>query len=654
MIQLNQISMRFGQKILFEDVNFQLNQGNRYGVAGSNGSGKSTFLKILSGEVHPEEGEVRFPTETKLGFLKQNHFEFETIRILDTVLMGKPILWEALLEKEKLLALPEIDEKAGHRLGELEMIIGHEDGYEAESTAAGILSGLGIETALHTNTMSTLSGGYKLRVLLAQVLYSQPDLLLLDEPNNHLDIHSIAWLETYLVEYEGAVVVVSHDHTFLNKVATHILDVDYETIKVYKGNYHQFQQAKELEREQKEVEIARQEKKKEELRAFYERFRGQATKARQAVSRKKQLDKMEDIAIKRSSRIAPHFKFTQKRPTGKQVLRVDGLCKKFGDHTVLHQVTFSVARGDRIAVIGPNGIGKSTLLKILTDHLNRDQGSVEWGHEISPGYFAQNHKDVIPPKTSAYEWLHGLAPGESIGKIRGILGSMLFTGDDEAHKKTESLSGGEGARLLFAKLIQEQPNVLLLDEPTNHLDLESIEALEKALALFPGTIILVSHDRHFVQKTATAVLELTTKGYDFFRGTYSEYLNHKGEDHLNRDIAVKKKTGGENKNKDRKDKGKNKNNVQERRQLKKEQAKLEKSIPKREERVQELEAMMVEADKKLAENSIYEKGNEEKLQKLIAEKKKLKQSHEKEMDQWEADHYRVNEISRLVSTMDGG
>jgi len=651
MIQVNQLSMHFGEKTLFDEATFLLNPGNRYGVTGANGSGKSTLLKILSGEMHPEQGEIRFPSQVKLGFLKQNHFEYERVRILDTVLMGKPALWEAMQEKEKLLLQEAVDEKAGRRLAELEMAIAHEGGYEAESAAAEILSGLGLASPLHNQTMSVLSGGFKLRVLLAQVLFGGPDLLLLDEPNNHLDIHSIAWLENYLAAYPGMVVVVSHDHIFLNRVSTHILDIDYETIRIYKGNYEQFQSAKALERDQKDVEILRQEKKKEELQAFYERFRAQATKARQAMSRKKQLDRMEEVVITRSSRIAPSFDFTQRRPTGKQVLRVEGLCKKFGNHVVLKNVALSVARGDRVAVIGPNGVGKSTLLKILMDILKQDQGEVEWGHEVALGYFAQNHREQIPAGTTPYEWLHGMAPGESVGKIRGILGRMLFSGDDEVYKKTENLSGGEGARLLFSRLILERPNVLVLDEPTNHLDLESIEALGEAVARFEGTLIFVSHDRFFVDRAATAVLELTSEGFESYRGTYAEFLRHRGKDHLDRENFTKKRQGPERE--EQPGATPKKIDSQERRNLKKEQSRLEKSIPKREERISELESRLLQTDEKLAEAGIYERGREAELREVLSQKKEMKKALEEEMARWEVDHARVEELGRMIAEMDG-
>lgn len=648
MIQAIQLGIHFGKKVLFEDANFQLNFGNRYGVAGANGSGKSTLLKILSREMAPEKGEVRAPSQVKLGFLRQNHFEFETCSILDVALMGKPELWKALREKEELLLLPEIDEKAGTRLAELEMTIAHEDGYEAESIASVILNGLGIGTEQHANTMSTLSGGFKLRVLLAQLLFSQPDCLLLDEPNNHLDIYSIGWLENYLQEYKGTVVVVSHDHYFLNRVTTHILDIDYEAVKIYKGNYDQFRAAKALEREQKELEITRQEKKKDELKVFYERFRQQATKARQAMSRKKQLDKMEDIEIKRSSRIAPHFQFSQKRPSGKQVLRVEELCKGFNGRQVLNKVAFSVARGERVAVIGPNGIGKSTLLKILTDNLDSDNGTVDWGHEVSRGYFAQNHKDLIPAGTNPYEWLYAFAPGEPIGKIRGILGRMLFSGDEEVRKNTEALSGGEGARLIFSKLILEEPNLLILDEPTNHLDLESIEALENALVRYPGTVLFVSHDRHFVQNIATVILELTHGGYNLFQGTYFEFLEYKGEDHLDRESIRQKKSGQDNKKKDGKASQKN-NGHDERRRLKKDLARLENAIPKREERIHELESGIARINERLGEGALYKAGMDKDLQVLLTEKKETENSLGKEIAQWEEENVKVEELKRMAS-----
>jgi len=650
MIQISQLGMTFGERRLFSDVTFNLAMGNRYGVVGANGSGKSTFLKILIGELTPTAGEARTPSSLRLGFLKQNHFEFENDRILDVVLMGSPRLWSALKEKERLIRQKTLNEKEGSRLAELEMSISDLGGYEAEAQAARLLNGLGIENSQITETMSTLSGGYKLRVLLAQCLFGKPDVLLFDEPNNHLDIVSIAWLGDYLVEYPGVVVVVSHDYHFLNQISTHILDIDYESIKMYKGNYVQFTEAKELEIHQREQEITRQEKKQEELQAFYEHFRAKATKARQAISRKKQLDRMEDVVIVRSSRISPVFQFVQKRPSGKQALVVSDLNKSFDDNHVLKDVSFYLSRRDRIAVIGPNGVGKSTLIKILGGHLKHDSGRVEWGHEVSIGYFAQNHKELIPSGTNPYEWLYGFAPTEFVSNIRGILGKALFSGDD-VYKRSETLSGGESARLIFARLMLEQNNVLLLDEPTNHLDLEAIEALWKALVKFPGTIIFVSHDRHFVEKTATAILELRHDEFSFFEGDYRDFLAKKGTDHLDRNIipATKISTIDEKTNEKRV-----KPNTQERRQFSKELSRLEGKAAKREEDILSIETEIAEIDILFAGSEIYLPGRQDEFQRLFSRQKELKMRVHEEMILWENDQDRIAVLNRLISEMDNG
>ncbi|MFQ5900425.1 MAG: ABC-F family ATP-binding cassette domain-containing protein [Thermodesulfobacteriota bacterium] len=649
MIHVNKLAMHFGQKTLFEDVSFHLTKGGRYGVVGANGSGKSTLLKILSKEITPEEGEVRIPSGVRLGFLKQNHFEFENVPIIDTVLMGKPTLWNALKEKETLLSLPEIDGCTGNRLAELEMIIAEQDGYTAEADSSSILNGLGIPTGRHNVLMSSLSGGYKLRVLLAQCLFSRPDLLLLDEPNNHLDLISIGWLEDYLTGYEGTVVIVSHDRHFLTRVATYIVDVDYETIKIYNGNYNKFLKAKELDRIQKEQEIARQEKKREEIKMFVERFSAKATKARQAISRKKQLNRMEDIRIKRSSRIAPGFQFSQKRPSGRQALEVKGLGKRFGKNQVLRNLSFSIPRGERLAVIGQNGIGKSTLLKILVDDLGNYEGTIEWGHEVSYGYFAQNHKELIPTGTNPYDWLYSFAPNETIGAIRGILGRMLFSGDD-VQKKAGALSGGEGARLIFARLILNKPNVMLLDEPTNHLDLESIDALGRALCDYPGTIIFVSHVRHFVDMIATVVLELTSDGYDYFPGTYTDFLSNKGEDHISRDTAIRGKPSSILNIIDQKEPIRTNN--RERRRFKKELARLERTIKKREGEIADIESKIRVNSAKLADGAIYKWGREDEVNDLFSMQRRLEGNLEDEVYIWETDNARVDELRKMIAKFD--
>ena len=488
MIQLSNISVQFGEKVFFQNVSANLTPGKRYGIVGANGSGKTTLLKLISGELEASNGEVRIPSAMRLGLLKQDQFEYENVPIIDVVLMGNERLWTLFLEKRQLELNKFLSEEEGGRLAELEHRLSELNGYNAESRAAILLKGLGLRQNQLYNPMSSLSGGYKLRVLIGQCLFSEPDILLLDEPTNHLDIYSIAWLAEYLKEFTGIVIVVSHDRYFLNQISTHIVDIDYETIKIYPGGYSAFLKAKQTELEQKKVENERLEKKRQELQEFYERFRAKATKARQAVSRKKQIDRMEDIVIKRSSRAHPSFNFSQKRPSGQQVLEITGLKKSFDDLIVLNDLDLLVSRGERIAVIGPNGVGKSTLIKILAGILEADKGRIRWGYENDIGYFAQNHKDLISSNTTVYDWLYAFIPAEKVTSVRSILGQVLFSSDD-IYKVTDILSGGEAARLIFAKLMVEQHNILLLDEPTNHLDLEAIESLEKALLAFPGTVI---------------------------------------------------------------------------------------------------------------------------------------------------------------------
>ena len=536
MISVSNLAMNFGQQSLFEDVSFQLNQGNKYGLVGANGSGKSTLLKMLSLEIQPEAGEINFPASLKIGFLEQDHFHFENVPVLDVVLMGKPELWDAFQTKKELLSQNTISEEAGKTLANLEMKISDLNGYQAESDASELLAGLGIPPTRQRDNLSTQSGGYKLRVLLAQCLFGDPEFLLLDEPTNHLDLESIHWLEEYLVRFAGTSLLISHDQYFLNRICTHIIDIDYKTIKIYPGNYQNFIKTKALEVTQKEAEITRQEKKKEELQQFIDRFKAKATKARQANSKAKQLNKIDDIEIKRSSRLTPGFALSIQRPSGKTVFTARNLSKSFDDNHVIKNLTFSMRRGAKIAVIGPNGIGKSTLLKILANEIKPTTGEVEMGHEVFKGYCPQNHMDSIPEGTTPFEWLYSFAPGESIGTIRGLLGRVLLRGDD-VHKHTESLSGGESARLIFAGLMLLKPNLLLLDEPTNHMDIESLEALSLALRTYEGSVICVSHDRRFIETFANGILELKPDGFELFTGNYWEYLEKQGKDYLNRAIT---------------------------------------------------------------------------------------------------------------------
>jgi ATPase subunit of ABC transporter with duplicated ATPase domains len=532
LIGITKLSKAFGQDTLFEDVTLQLDAGSRYGLVGANGSGKTTFLKILTGDEPASGGEVTFPKHARIGVLRQDRFESDDQIILDVAMMGDEVVHRALAEQ---MAIGEHAEPDPHRISEIDEILRAHDGYTLESRAARALVGLGIAERSLRQPLRTLSGGYKLRVLLAQVLVSRPDAILLDEPTNHLDILSIRWLERFLNTYRGCAVVISHDQRFLNNVATHILDVDYGTIIQYPGNYAAFQQQKVATRERKEGEIARVEKAIAEKKAFVERFRAKATKARQAQSRVKQIEKLEVETLPPSSRRYPKFRFELRRPSGKDVLELRDLSKAYGSNQVLDGVSMSVRRGERIAVIGANGLGKSTLLKIITHNLAHDSGKLSWGHETQIGYFAQDHKDQLTnPSQTALEYLWDICPQEGTSFVRGLLGRLLFSGDD-VDKRVGSLSGGEATRLVFSRLMVQKPNVLILDEPTNHLDLEAIEALVEALANYEGTLIFVSHDRWFVNALASRVLELLPDGLRDFSGSYQEYLERQGDDHLDVD-----------------------------------------------------------------------------------------------------------------------
>jgi ATPase subunit of ABC transporter with duplicated ATPase domains len=531
MISVTNLAKSYGARSLFSGVSVHFNAGSRYGFVGANGSGKSTLLRIIAGDDHPSDGMLSIPRRLRTGVLRQDHFRYESDQIINVALMGNRELWEAMTEKAALLARADRSFD-GDRYAELEDVILRHDGYAQEARAGEILEGLGIPSAVHHEPMSTLSGGFKLRVLLAQALAARPDLLLLDEPNNHLDILSIRWLEKFLAGFPGCVIVVSHDHRFLDNTCNHILDIDYETATLYTGNYTSFAAAKVDDRARKEAEIAKQEKKIAENRAFVERFRAKATKARQAQSKLKLIERMDVERLPPSSRRYPTFRFDQRRPSGRCPLKLTGISKSFGENRVLEDVSLEVERGDRLAIIGPNGIGKSTLLKVVMGALDADAGTTEWGYETYPGYFAQDHASLFQDSKATVEsWLSEVCAGESIGFVRGKLGLVLFSGD-EATKRVSALSGGEVARLVFCRLHVEQPNVLILDEPTNHLDMEAIEALITGLESYPGTLIFVSHDRWFVSRLANRILELTPDGPRDFRGTYQDYVERCGDDHL--------------------------------------------------------------------------------------------------------------------------
>jgi ATPase subunit of ABC transporter with duplicated ATPase domains len=536
MITTIDLAKGYGARTLFEGVSLKLVRGCRYGLVGANGSGKSTFLEIVAGDEPASGGTAVIDKGARVGVLRQDRFMSDAERILDVAMAGDDLVTRAFAEQKTLT-------ESGHpdpaRLVELEDTIRAHDGYTLEARTSAILEGLGIPVPLHRQPLGTLSGGFKLRVLLAQVLVGGPDVLLLDEPTNHLDILSIRWLEKFLGGYGGCAVVISHDQRFLDNVIDHVLDVDYETITLYKGNYSTFVREKAAVRERKEAEIARAEATIAEKKAWIERFGAKATKARQAQSRLKQLEKIEVEELASSSRRAPHFQFTTERPSGRDVLAIDHVSKAYGEKPVLVDVSMTVRRGERVAIIGPNGLGKSTLLKIATGNLAADGGSVKWGHEVKAGYFAQDHHEaLVDPDITPLDVVWNAVPKAETAYVRGALGRVLFSGDDVA-KKVGTLSGGEAARLVFCRIMVERPNVLVLDEPTNHLDLEAIDALIEALRDFSeGTVIFVSHDRAFVSALATRILEVTANGFSDFPGTYDEYLARCGDDHLDADAVV--------------------------------------------------------------------------------------------------------------------
>ncbi len=535
MLSATGLGMHFGPQTLFSGVDLQLDPGKRYGIVGANGSGKSTLLRILAGQEISTEGEINLPKRARIGVLEQDHFQYEDVKILDLVMMGNQLLWDAMVEKEKVLATQPFDDV---RYGDLEDIVLRFDGYSLEARAGQILEGLGVPTEVHHEKLSVLSGGFKLRALLAKTLAAEPDLLFLDEPTNHLDILAIKWLEDFLTSFKGVAAVVSHDMAFLDAVCTHILDVDYERVTQYTGNYSAFTVAKVEQRERLEAEIAKREKEIADHKAFIDRFKAKATKARQANSRQKRMEKIEIAELPRSSRRYPAFRFTQERPSGREVLKVEGVSKAYGDKQVLDDVSFTVERGDRLAVIGPNGVGKSTLLKICVGVLEADDGSAEWGYEARFGYFPQNHDEALgDPTQTVKDALWQKLPGEGLGAVLARLAAVLFSKDD-ADKAVENLSGGEGSRLLFARLDAESPPVLVLDEPTNHLDLEGIEALANALKAYEGTVLFVSHDRWFVNALATRILEIRPGHLDLYDGTYAEFLRQGADDHLDRDAVL--------------------------------------------------------------------------------------------------------------------
>ncbi len=522
MISTSKITMRFGKTVLFEDVSVKFTPGNRYGLIGANGCGKSTFMKILTGQQDQSEGVVTVGNDCTLGYLRQDHSAFDKHTIIDAVYMGNPALWKLHCEREYLYSKDELTDEENERCGHIEEEFGDAGGYTMEAEAATLLVGLGFTEDLFEQNMTVLQGGFKLRVLLAQVLFGQPDILLLDEPTNHLDMDSIEWLVELLKRYSGTVVTISHDRFFLNQVCTHIADLDYHEIRMFPGNYDDFTIASLEARERQEKANKKVEKQAHDLKAFISRFSSNASKAKQATSRKKTLDKLEITKFKPSSRISPFIRFNPKKRLGNTVIEAKSVSKSYGK-TLFSDFSCTIGPEERVAIIGKNGIGKTTLLNILCNQLASDTGEVKFGETIEIGMFPQDASDILDSDASALDWLNRFADSTtSEVELRSFMGRMLFRGED-CWKKVGVLSGGEKARLIISKMTMEGGNVLALDEPTNHLDLESIEALNFGLSLFPNTLIFVSHDHRFIATLATRILEVTETGIIDYPGTLDDY-----------------------------------------------------------------------------------------------------------------------------------
>lgn len=540
MITTANITMQFGAKPLFENVSVKFGEGNRYGLIGANGSGKSTFMKILGGDLEPTSGNVSLEAGLRLGKLRQDQFAYEDCRVLDVVMMGHSEMWQAMSERDAIYANLEATEDDYMRAAELEAKFAEYDGYTAEARAGELLIGVGIDVALHQGKMSEIAPGFKLRVLLAQALFSDPDVLLLDEPTNNLDINTIRWLEHTLNERNGTMIIISHDRHFLNEVCTHMADLDYNTIRIYPGNYDDYMIASAQARERQLASNARAKERIQELQEFVARFAANKSKARQATSRLKQADKIkaEMVEVKPSSRQNPYIRFEMddKQKLHRQAFELENLSKSF-DKPLFLNMNLILEAGQRLAIIGPNGAGKSTLVKLLahafSSDLERDatpdQGTIKWADKADVGYYAQDHEADFDSDESLTEWMRRWTQeGDDEQTVRGTLGRLLFSGD-EVNKAVRVLSGGEKGRMLYGKLILARPNVLIMDEPTNHMDMESIESLNMALEKYKGTLIFVSHDRQFVSSLATQILELDGKGgYEHYMGGYEDYLASRG------------------------------------------------------------------------------------------------------------------------------
>lgn len=526
MIQVNNVTLRFGKKTLFEDVNIKFTAGNCYGLIGANGAGKSTFLKLLSGELETTHGDIVISKGERVAILKQNHYEYDEFTVIDTVIMGNSELYKIMKEKEKMYSQTEFSDEDGIKLGELEAAFAELNGWEAESEASQLLNNLGIENEFHYSLMKELPNNKKVKVLLAQALFGNPDILLLDEPTNNLDIEAINWLEEFLINFNNTVIVVSHDRHFLNKVCTHIVDIDYNKIKLYIGNYDFWYESSQLALKQMKESNKKKEEKIKELQAFIARFSANASKSKQATSRKKMLEKIVLDEIVPSSRKYPFIDFKPSRESGKEILSVKKLSKTVDGKKILNNISFTVLKGDKIAFVGSNSIAKTALFRILMGEIKYDSGSIEWGKTITKSYFPQDNSEYFKNDETIIEWIGHYYNIDDETVLRSFLGRMLFSGED-VFKKVPILSGGEKARCMLSKCMLESPNFMILDEPTNHLDLESITSLNNGLIKYDGEILFVSHDHQFVETVANRIIEITDSGIIDRKCTYDEYLESK-------------------------------------------------------------------------------------------------------------------------------
>ena len=525
MISANNVTLRIGKRALFEDVNIKFTEGNCYGLIGANGAGKSTFLKILSGVIEPSKGDIAITPGQRLSVLEQDHYKYDDYQVLDTVILGNKRLYEIMKEKDAIYAKEDFTAEDGVRASELEGEFADLNGWEAESDAATLLNGLGIDTDLHYAYMRELDGGQKVKVLLAKALFGNPDILLLDEPTNHLDLDAIAWLEEFLINFNNTVIVVSHDRYFLNKVCTHIADIDYAKIQLYSGNYDFWYESSQLMIKQMKEANKKKEEKIKELQEFIQRFSANASKSKQATSRKRALEKIQLDEIRPSSRKYPYIDFKPNREIGNEVLHVEGISKTIDGVKLLDNISFTLGHDDKVAFVGPNVNATTALFKILAGEMEPDEGSYKWGITTTQTYFPKDNTAEFTSEDSIVDWLMQYSPEKDVTFVRGFLGRMLFSGDDGL-KKVNVLSGGERVRCMLSKMMMSGANTMLMDEPTNHLDMESITALNNSLIKYPGVLLFTSQDHQFVQTVANRIMELTPGGLIDKQCTYDEYLEN--------------------------------------------------------------------------------------------------------------------------------